>query len=87
MLWEAWAWSGRPGPGGQGVRTYGRTDGRTKYPLHSTEHRPFGAAAQKGEEEKRNYDFFLMAISWFYDIIFHLMPLKFTIFANSFGST
>ena len=22
--------------------------GRTKYPLHSTEHRPFGAAAQKG---------------------------------------
>ena len=23
-------------------------DGRTKYPLHSTGHRPFGAAAQKG---------------------------------------
>ena len=27
---------------------------------------PFGAAAQKGEEEKRNYDFFLTAISRFY---------------------
>ena len=27
------------------VWTYGRTDGWTKYPLHSTEHRPFGAAA------------------------------------------
>ena len=28
--------------------TYGRTDVRTKYPLHSTGHRPSGTAAQKG---------------------------------------
>ena len=27
---------------------YGQMDGRTKYPLHSTGHRPFGDAAQKG---------------------------------------
>ena len=32
---------------------YVRTDGWTKYPLHFTEHRPFGAAAQKEKMEKR----------------------------------
>ena len=51
------AWAGGPGPGpgglglGQGWGAWARgvrTDGWTKYPLHSTEHRPFGAAAQKG---------------------------------------
>ena len=30
---------------------YVRTDGWTKYPLHFTEHRPFGAAAQKGNNK------------------------------------
>ena len=31
----------------------GWMDGWTKYPLHSTEHRPFGAAAQKGRRRGR----------------------------------
>ena len=35
--------------GGGNGRTYGRTYGNS--PLCSTGHRPFGAAAQKGEEE------------------------------------
>ena len=48
----AWAWAGGPGPGGYGQTDVYR-DGRTKYPLHSTEHRSFGAAAQKGSVERR----------------------------------
>ena len=40
----------RPTGGGDG-RTDGRTYGNS--PLCSTGHRPFGAAAQKGEEEKK----------------------------------
>ena len=42
--------------GGTDGRTHGRTDGRTdvwKFPLCSTGHWPFGAAAQKGKRDTR----------------------------------
>ena len=37
--------------GGTEGRTDRRTDGRLKFPLCSTGHRPFGAAAQKGKKK------------------------------------
>ena len=48
----AWGlWPGVSGLGalvlGSGLGTLACTDGRTKYPLHSTGHRPSGFAAQK----------------------------------------
>ena len=60
-LGQGWgAWARGPGPGGldQGGtdgrtdrRTDGWTDRRTKYPLHSTEHRPFGGRCPQRERE------------------------------------
>ena len=43
-----------------------RTDGRSKYPLHSTEHRPFGSAAQKGA-------FFLQRLAGFMIFFFFII--------------